>query len=208
MLASPLVYLIGLTGGIASGKSVVAARLAEHGAVHIDADVLAREVVEPGTPGLAAIQEAFGDAVISPDGRLDRAALGAIVFSDEERRLALNAITHPAVWRRTRELIAAASAADPRAVVVYDVPLLAEGTAERRLEFDLVAVVHAPAEVRIERMTTLRGMTRAEAERRIAAQIDDEARLRIADVVIDSGSSIEHTLQQADELWARARAAA
>jgi dephospho-CoA kinase len=202
------VYLIGLTGGIASGKSVVAARLAEHGATHIDADLLAREVVEPGTRGLEAIRAEFGDAVITADGRLDRAALGAIVFADEERRLALNAITHPAVWRRTKELIAEASAADPHAVIVYDVPLLAEGSAQRRLEFDLVAVVHAPAETRIERMTTLRGMSREEAERRIAAQIDDDARLKIADVVIDSGGTLEQTLAQADSLWERARALA
>lgn len=208
MLASALVYLIGLTGGIASGKSVVAGRLASHGAVHIDADLIARQVVEPGTPGLEAIRREFGAGVITPEGTLDRPALGAIVFADEERRLALNAITHPAVWRRVKELIAEASARDPHSVVVYDVPLLAEARKERQLEFDLIAVVHAPAETRIRRMTELRGMAREEAERRIAAQIDDEARLAIADVVIDSGGTLEQTLEQADALWERARAAA
>ncbi|WP_207457085.1 dephospho-CoA kinase [Desertivibrio insolitus] len=201
-------YLIGLTGGIASGKSVVAARLASHGAVHIDADVIARQVVEPGTPGLEAIRREFGEAVITAEGTLDRPALGAIVFADEERRLALNAITHPAVWRRVKELIADAAADDPHAVIVYDVPLLAEGRAERQLEFDLIAVVHAPAPTRVQRMVELRGMARDEAERRIRAQIDDDARLAIADVVIDSSGTLEHTLEQADDLWRRARAAA
>jgi dephospho-CoA kinase len=124
-------YLIGLTGGIASGKSVVAKRLAERGAVVVDADVLAREVVEPGTPGLAAIADHFGPAVIADDGRLDRAALGAVIFSDPAERLALNAITHPAIWKRARELFAAAESENPDAVVVYDVPLLAEAAADR-----------------------------------------------------------------------------
>src|SRR4051812_41919791 len=120
--------ILGLTGGIAAGKSVVARRLAELGAVHVDADALAREVVEPGTPGLEAIWRRFGEAVISPDGTLDRAALGAIVFSDAEARADLNRITHPAVWRRSHELFAEAAAADPDAIVIYDVPLLVEGT--------------------------------------------------------------------------------
>src|SRR3982751_6310072 len=119
-------FLIGLTGGIASGKSTVARRLAELGAVHVDADALAREVVEPGAPALARIAEAFGPSVIAADGSLDRPALGAIVFSDPDARETLNGITHPAVWKRARELFAAADAADPESVVVYDVPLLAE----------------------------------------------------------------------------------
>src|SRR3982751_3304409 len=114
-------YLIGLTGGIASGKSVVAERLASHGAVVVDADVLARRVVEPGTPGLARIAEEFGPSVIAPDGTLDRAALGAIVFTDPEKREALNAITHPEIMKLGNELFAAAAAADPHAVGVYDV---------------------------------------------------------------------------------------
>jgi dephospho-CoA kinase len=201
-------YLIGLTGGIASGKSVVARRLAEHGAVHVDADALAREVVEPGTPGLAAIAAQFGAEVIAPDGSLDRAALGAIVFREPEKRLALNAITHPAVWALARERFEAAEAADPRAVVVYDVPLLAEAAADRPMRFDLVVVVHADRQTRLNRMVELRGMTREEATHRLNSQASDTERLAIADVVIDSNGTIEETLVQADELWAMAHAAA
>lgn len=201
-------YLIGLTGGIASGKSVVGKRLAELGAVHVDADVLAREVVEPGTPGLAAIAAEFGSGVIAPDGSLDRPALGAIIFSDPDKRAALNAITHPAVWQRAKELFDAAEAADPHAVVVYDVPLLVESSADRPMRFDLVVVVHASMETRVKRMVELRGMTRAEAMHRLNSQASDTERLAIADVVIDSDGSIEHTLAQADELWAMAAASA
>lgn len=201
-------YLIGLTGGIASGKSVVARRLAEHGAVHVDADALAREVVEPGTPGLAEIAAQFGAEVIAADGSLDRAALGAIVFREPEKRLALNAITHPAVWARARERFEAAEAADPRAVVVYDVPLLAEAAADRPMRFDLVVVVHADRQTRLNRMVELRGMTREEATHRLNSQASDTERLAIADVVIDSNGTLEETLVQADELWAMAHAAA
>ena len=192
--------LIALTGGIASGKSTVARRLAEHGAVHIDADGLAREVVEPGTAGLAAIRGRFGDGVLSADGALDRPALGALVFSDPEALADLNAIVHPAVRelfeRRIRE-----AAADPHAVVVYDVPLLVE--AEPGLEWDLVIVTEAPAETRVQRMVELRGMTREDAERRIANQASDEARRAIADVVIDTGGTEARTIEQVDELWER-----
>lgn len=199
---------MGLTGGIASGKSTVAARLAEHGAVVVDADRVAREVVEPGTPGLARIVEEFGAAVLDAEGRLDRAALGAIVFADPEKRLALNAITHPAVSERSRELFAAAGAADPAAVVVYDVPLLAEGG--RVEEFDLIAVTHAPTETRVRRMVELRGMTREEAMHRITSQATDTERLAIADVVIDTDGTIEETHHQVDALWdaLKAKAAA
>ena len=199
-------YLIGLTGGIASGKSVVAKRLAEHGAIVVDADVIAREVVEPGSRGLAEIEAEFGSSVIAADGSLDRPALGAIIFADPAAREALNAITHPAVWRRSRELFAAAAEADPTAVVVYDVPLLAEGT--RTAEFDLVVVVHAHETTRLGRMVELRGMTEAEASRRIASQATDAERLAIADVIIDSDGDLADTMRQADELWDRARAAA
>jgi dephospho-CoA kinase len=200
-----LVYLIGLTGGIASGKSVVANRLAEHGAIHIDADVLAREVVEPGTPGLAAIVAEFGDGVLREDGSLDRQALGGLVFGDESKRAKLNAITHPAVWSRANELIAQASANDPHASIVYDVPLLAEAGALRHIVFDLIVVVHAEAETRIRRMIELRGMTREEAVHRLNSQASDAERLAIADVVIDSNGSLEETLEQADQLWDRAK---
>jgi dephospho-CoA kinase len=201
-------YLIGLTGGIASGKSVVAKRLAEHGAVHVDADVLAREVVEPGTPGLAAIEAHFGGSVISADGTLDRQALGAIIFADPEERAALNAITHPAVWARAKELFDAAVAADPNAVVVYDVPLLVEASSSRPMRFDLIVVVHADTETRLARLVELRGMTRQEAAHRLNSQASDTERLAIADVVIDSNGTLEETLAQADALWLMAAASA
>jgi len=199
-------YLIGLTGGIASGKSVVAARLAERGAVVVDADKLAREVVEPGTPALAAIADRFGADVISADGSLNRPALGAIIFTDPEARLALNAITHPAVWKRARELFAEAESADPDAVVVYDVPLLAEAAADRPITFDLVVVVDASAETRLKRLVELRGLSEDEARQRISSQASDAERLALADVVIASDGSLADTLAQADALYARVRA--
>ena len=196
-------YLIGLTGGIASGKSVVSSRFAELGAVVVDADVLAREVVEPGTEALAAIAETFGPAVIAADGRLDRPALGALIFSDAAARLKLNAITHPAVWRRARELFDAAEAADPDAVVVYDVPLLAEAAGERPIRFDRVIVVQASVETRLKRLVQIRGLGEADARRRLASQASDAERLALADDVIDSDGAMEHTLQQVDSLWAK-----
>lgn len=196
-------YLIGLTGGIASGKSVVARRLRELGAVHVDADELAREVVAPGTTGLDAIVATFGSGILSDDGSLDRPALGAIVFSDPERRRALNDITHPAVWRRARELFNAAEAADPHAIVVYDVPLLVEAAQDRPIRFDVVVVVNASADVRRERLVDLRGMTRDEASHRINAQASDAERLAIADIVIDSNGTLDETLAQVDALWAK-----
>lgn len=201
-------YLIGLTGGIASGKSVVAARLAEHGAVHVDADRLAREVVEPGEPALAQIEAEFGTSVIAPDGSLDRAALGAIIFADQAARVKLNAITHPAVWDRAARLFEAAEAADPDAVVVYDVPLLVEASAGRPLRFDLIVVVHASTETRLRRLVELRGMNRQEALHRLNSQASDTERLAIADIVIDSNGTLEETLQQADALWANVAASA
>jgi dephospho-CoA kinase len=192
--------LIGLTGGIASGKSVVAARLRELGAVHVDADVLAREVVEPGTPGLAAIEREFGASVIAEDGTLNRPALGAIIFSDPEKRLALNAITHPAVWARAKEQF---ELAGPNDVVVYDVPLLVEAAGDRPMRFDLVVVVNASTATRIDRLVNLRGMTREEAAHRLNSQASDTERLAIADVVIDANGTLEETLAQVDMLWAK-----
>ncbi|SKC51337.1 dephospho-CoA kinase [Okibacterium fritillariae] len=190
--------LVGLTGGIASGKSTVSRRLEERGAVHIDADLLAREVVEPGTPALAEIQKRFGDGVISPDGRLDRAALGSIVFADPEALSALNGIVHPAVRQRTGELIAEAGERDPDAIVVYNVPLLVEAQVPH--PFDLIVVTHAPRDVRIDRLVRLRGSSEQDARRRVDAQASDEERLARADIVIDTAGSIAHTVQQADVL--------
>lgn len=199
-----MVYLIGLTGGIAAGKSVIARRLAEHGAVHIDADELARQVVEPGEPALADIHRAFGGEVIGLDGRLDRAALATVIFSDPERRATLNSITHPAVKRRARELMKAAEAADPHAVIVYDVPLLVEAKIDYEHPFDLIVVAHANIRTRIDRLMKLRGLSREEAMHRLNSQVSDTERLAIADVVIDTNGTMEETLKQADALWERA----
>ena len=193
--------LIGLTGGIGSGKSTVAKRLQELGAVVVDADKLARDVVEPGTEGLADIHAEFGDAVIRADGSLDRAALGAIVFSDPTARHRLNEITHPAVKRLSLSLFEAAAAANPDAVVIYDVPLLTEARA--RDEFDQIVVTSAPEDVRIERLVNLRGMAQDEAERRVASQATEQERLSIADHVIDTSGSLEQTVSQTDALWAK-----
>jgi len=200
--------LIGLTGGIASGKSVVASRLKELGAVHVDADVLAREVVEPGTPGLAAIAETFGPSVIAEDGSLNRPALGAIVFSDPAKRLALNAITHPAVWALAKQRFVDASAHDPAAIVVYDVPLLVEAAEDRPMKFDLVVVVNASTATRLERLVSLRGLTREEASHRLNSQASDTERLAIADVVIDANGTLDETYAQVDMLWAKLTAQA
>lgn len=196
-------YLIGLTGGIASGKTVVARHLARHGAVHIDADDVAREVVEPGQPAWEAIEREFGNDVVGEDGRLDRAALGAIIFSDPERRAALNAITHPAVKRRVQELVSLAEAENPRAVIVYDVPLLVEANVDAEHSFDLIVVVNASTQTRINRLIELRGLSREEAMHRLNSQVSDTERLAIADVVIDTNGTMEETLAQADALWRR-----
>ncbi|WP_431221352.1 dephospho-CoA kinase [Leifsonia xyli] len=193
--------LIGLTGGIASGKSTIASRLASHGAVIVDADRIAREVVEPGTPALAEIARRFGQGVIAADGSLDRPALGAIVFGDQDALRDLNGITHPAVLAASTARFEAAAAADPDAIVVYDVPLLVESANE--YPFDLVVVAHADAATRIHRLVTLRGMDAAEAERRIRSQASDEERLAVADVVIDTGGTLQRTREQVDALWER-----
>ncbi|MDG4805206.1 dephospho-CoA kinase [Micromonospora sp. WMMD1120] len=187
---------VGLTGGIGSGKSAVAARLAERGAVVIDADQVAREVVAPGTDGLIEIVAAFSDAVLDADGALDRAALGAVVFADADARRRLEAIVHPRVRARTAELIAAAA---PDAIVVNDVPLLVEtGLAPT---YHLVVVVQTAAPIRLERLARDRGMSRAEAERRIAAQADDARRRAAADVVLTNDDSLTALHDAVDALW-------
>ncbi|MFC5752583.1 dephospho-CoA kinase [Actinomadura rugatobispora] len=187
---------VGLTGGIGSGKSEVSGRLAKHGAVVIDADRIAREVVEPGTPGLAAVVAEFGEGVLLPDGGLDRPKVGSIVFSDPERLAALNAIVHPLVGKRTQELM---EAAPEDAILVYDVPLLAEnGLGEM---YDLVVVVDAPVETQLERLTGRRGMTGEDARARIAAQASREDRRAIAHHVIDNSGSLDDLRAQVDDLW-------
>ncbi|TDD64388.1 dephospho-CoA kinase [Actinomadura rubrisoli] len=187
---------VGLTGGIGSGKSEVSGRLAARGAVVIDADRIAREVVEPGTPGLAAVVAEFGEDVLLPSGGLDREKVGSIVFTDPERLKALNAIVHPLVGERTRELMDAAPA---DAIVVYDVPLLAEnGLAPM---YDVVVVVDAPEEVQLDRLTSRRGMTERDARARMANQAAREERRAVATHIIDNSGTLDDLKTQVDALW-------
>ena len=189
------VITVGLTGGIGSGKSTVAELLASYGAVIIDADVLAREAVAPGTPGLARVVEQFGPDVLAPDGSLDRPRLGALVFADPDRLAALNAIIHPYVRQRSEELTAAAS---PDAVVVQVIPLLVENGLTG---FDEVVVVDASAETQLRRLAE-RGMDQADARARIAAQASRDRRRAAADVVIDNDGDLAGLQGQVDRLWA------
>lgn len=196
-------HLIALTGGIASGKSTIGRRLEELGAVRIDADQLARDAVAPGSTGLARVVESFGSEVLREDGSLNRERLGAIVFTDAEALARLNAIVHPEVRRLAAESIEAAERANPDAIVVYEIPLLVEAGGVGG--WDTVVVAEAPAEVRTERMVKLRGLTHADAARRIAHQASDDERRAIADVVIDTSGTEAETIQQVDELWERLR---
>ena len=188
---------VGLTGGIASGKSTVAQLLVELGAVLIDGDALAREVVARGTPGLAQVVEEFGEDLLTAEGDLDRAALGRIVFSDDSARRRLEAITHPLIFERYAELEAAAPAG---ALVLHDIPLLAESG--RADTFDAVIVVDVPAELQIERMMRERGWTREEAESRIAAQASREDRLAIATHVIENTGTFDDLRARVEEIYA------
>ncbi len=188
---------VGLTGGIASGKSTVSALLAELGAVVIDADVLAREVVARGTPGLAAVEAEFGRGVLTSEGDLDRPAMGALVFGDPAARARLEGIIHPLVHERAAELEAQAP---QDAVVVHDIPLLAEGG--RAGGFDAVVVVDAPADLQVDRMVEDRGWTREEAESRIAAQASREERFAIATYVIDNTGTLEQLRAQVEQVYA------
>jgi dephospho-CoA kinase len=190
------VLRVGLTGGIGSGKSSVAARLVERGAVLVDSDRIAREVVAPGTRGLAEVVTAFGDAVLDADGALDRPALAAIVFGDAEARSRLNRIVHPLVRARSDELIAAAA---DSSIVVQDVPLLVEG--RMGAHFPLVVVVHADVEERVRRLVEHRGMAESDARSRIAAQADDAARRAVADVWLDNSGSHDALATAVDALW-------
>jgi dephospho-CoA kinase len=191
--------LVALTGGIASGKSTIARRLSEHGAIIVDADQIVRDVQQPGSPVLARIGAEFGEGMLLPDGSLDRSALGAAVFGDRDAVDRLNAIVHPAVRAESARRFAEAFAADPHAVVVYDVPLLVEARVDD--PWDLVVVAHAPAGIRHRRLVELRGMSETDAAARLASQVPDDARLAVADVVIDTTGSIEDTERQVDELW-------
>ncbi|MFL0424781.1 dephospho-CoA kinase [Micrococcus luteus] len=189
---------VGLTGGIAAGKSAVARVLQERGALLVDSDALARLVLEKGTDGLATVQDEFGDRVITADGELDRVEMARIVFGDERARQRLNRIVHPRIRAAARRIVAEAG---PDAVVVQDVPLLVEtGQADA---FDLVIVVEAPLEERLRRMVEDRGMSRADAEARIAAQATDEQRRAVADVVIVNDADLERLASVANQVWDR-----
>ena len=191
---------VGLTGGVASGKSTVSEMLRDLGAVVIDADLLAREVVAPGTEGLAEIVEAFGPKVLTEDGQLDRPATGALVFGDEDARRRLEAIIHPRVRARAAEL---EGEAGPAAVVVHDIPLLAETGQEA--SFDAVIVVDVPVELQVARMVEMRGMTREEAESRVKAQATREQRRAIATYVIENIGTVEDLRDRVTEVFADLR---
>ncbi|UJA07540.1 dephospho-CoA kinase [Streptomyces collinus] len=187
---------VGLTGGIGAGKSEVSRLLVEHGAVLIDADRIAREVVAPGTPGLTAVVEAFGPDVLTPDGSLDRPGLGSIVFADPGKLATLNAIVHPLVGTRSRAL---EDAAADDAVVIHDVPLLTEnGLAPL---YDLVIVVDTSPETQLDRLVRQRGMTEHDARARMAAQATREQRREIADIVIDNDVPLDTLRKRVAEVW-------
>ncbi|MGH3396348.1 MAG: dephospho-CoA kinase [Streptosporangiaceae bacterium] len=193
-------YRVGLTGGIGAGKSEVSRRLAAQGAVVIDADAIAREVVEPGTPGLAEVVAAFGPEVLLPDGRLDRPRLGDIVFADPELRARLNGIVHPLVGARMREL---EESAGPGSIVVHDVPLIAENNMAGA--YDLVVVVDVPPRLQLDRLVRHRDLTREQARARMAAQASREQRLGIAGIVVDNSGSLAELDRQVGELWTELR---
>ena len=189
---------IGLTGGIGAGKSTVAATFSECGGIVVDGDVIAREVVEPGTEGLSALVEAFGSEILLPDGALNRPALAAIAFPDDEKRATLNGIVHPLVGKRRAELI---EAAPEDAVIVEDIPLLVES--QMVPLFPLVVIVHADLETRVSRVVDHRGMPEADARARIAAQAGEEQRRAVADVWLDNSGSPDELADRARELWYR-----
>ncbi|WP_328453619.1 dephospho-CoA kinase [Streptomyces sp. NBC_00386] len=188
---------VGLTGGIGAGKSEVSRLLVAHGAVLIDADRIAREVVAPGTPGLAAVVDAFGEEVLAADGGLDRPKLGSIVFADPQKLAVLNSVVHPLVGARSRAL---EDAAPEDAVVVHDVPLLAENGLAAL--YDLVIVVDARPETQLDRLVSLRGMTEEDARARMAAQASRDKRLAIADIVIDNDVPLETLELRVRDVWA------
>jgi len=187
--------MVGLTGGIGAGKSTVAAILAAHGAVVVDADAIAREIVEPGMPALAQLVERFGPEILHADGSLDRPALAALAFVDDETRKELEAITHPAIGA---EFLRRVAEAPSHAVVVHDVPLLVEST--RGFEYGAVIVVEAPLETRLDRLEA-RGVRRDDARRRIGLQASDEDRRKVATWVVDNASDLGHLEKQVNEIW-------
>lgn len=192
--------LVALTGGIAAGKSTIGARLAELGAVRVDADQLARDAVAKGSRGLKRVADRFGDGLVTEAGELDRAALGAIVFADADALADLNAIVHPEVQRLFGEHLEAAREAGVP-VVVYEIPLFVETQGAGR-DWDVVVTAEAPVETRVARMAQLRGMAEADARARIGNQASEQDRRAVADVVIDTGGTEQETIAQVDALWA------
>lgn len=199
--------VVGLTGGIGSGKSTVAAFLVARGAMLIDADVVAREVVAPDGPAYPAVVERFGPGVVAACGHLDRRALAKVVFADQEARHDLNAIVHPAVRVVVMARLSALAATDPDAVVVLDIPLLAE-VGRDRYPVALVIVVETPVEVALDRLVGDRGLSEAEARARMAAQYSPAQRRAIADLVIDNGRDRGHLGREVDRAWAAIQALA
>jgi dephospho-CoA kinase len=189
-------YLIGLTGGIAAGKSTVAKRWVEHGALEIDADQVARDVVEPGTVGLGRVVEAFGSDVLTVDGELNRKRLAMQIFSDAGKRELLNSILHPLIKERTRQLLRELPA---ESIVVYNVPLLVEAAVDH--PFDLVVTVEAPEEEQLRRLVETRGLTESEARSRISAQAKPIERAARADRILNSNQDINLLLRDTDALW-------
>lgn len=196
-------YLVGLTGGIAAGKSTVAKRLVDLGAIEVDADLLAKEAVAAGSEGLKAIVAKWGLGILGEDGELDRAALAKIIFEDPKQRDLLEDIVHPAVAARSREMILSAG---EDSIVIYNVPLLVEANVQ--LPFDLVVTVEAPQESQIERMIRHRGMTRDEAAARIRAQATPAQRAARADVILNSNQSLGRLMDDTEELWSTLTTAA
>ena len=187
--------MVGLTGGIGAGKSTVAQLLEQRGAVVVDADAIAREVVEPGTPTLAKLAERFGSDILAADGSLDRAALAAKAFVSDDTKRDLDAITHPAIGE---EFLRRVAAAPPDGVVIHDVPLLVEST--RGYEYAAVIVVESPLEVRLERLEQ-RGVDREDARRRISMQATDDERRKVATWVVDNSGDLAHLEAQVDAIW-------
>jgi dephospho-CoA kinase len=191
------VLLVGLTGGIGAGKSTVSDLLAARGAVIVDADVVARSVVEPGEPALAKLVDRFGAGILDTDGRLDRSALAKLAFVDDESRRDLETITHPAI---NEEFTRRVAEAPSDAIVVLDVPLLAESEQARKRPYQTVIVVEAPRDIRLDRLEA-RGVARADAEARMAAQADDAERRKLATYVVDNSGDRAQLERQIDEIW-------
>ncbi len=198
--------IFGLTGGIATGKSTVSAMLRQRGAVIVDADYWAREVVKPGSEGLEMIRRQFGDAYLHPDGTLNREKMASLVFSDEEARRRLNAITHPLIRQKMDEQVQMALKADPKAIVVMDIPLLIESIVKGERRVDKIILVYVPEPIQLERLMRRNGLSREEAVSRIRAQMPIDEKRPYADFIIDNSGPLEQTEEQVDRLMDKLRA--